>query len=223
MNYQRLHSWMVDIHSAVKIQEELKKRIILDFECRPVRKIAGVDVAFFGDKIKAAVCVFGFPKLNLIEVKAALTKATFPYVPGFLTFREGPAVLRAFRKIKNTPDVVLFDGQGICHPRRLGIATHLGILLDTPSIGCAKTFLYGEYKPPQKTRGAYSLIRDKNTDEVLGVALCTRTNVKPIFVSCGHKITLKQAKELVLATATGFRIPEPLRYAHRLASRRTAR
>lgn len=217
MDYKRLHSWKVAIAEAVKIQEKLRRRIILRHNRVPIKKIAAVDVAFSDHRAKSAVCVFSFPGLRLIELETAEEKITFPYVPGLLTFREGPVILKAFKKLRNKPQVILFDGQGICHFRRMGIATHLGILLDTPTIGCAKSHLYGSYKMPAKERGSYSFIRDKNTDECLGVVLRTRTGIKPVFISCGHKITLKQAKRLILKLSPNFRIAEPLRLAHRLA------
>lgn len=217
MNYKRLHPWKVKINYAIKIQEALRKEIVLGAKCKVIKKIAGVDVAFFADQAKAAICIFSFPDLNIIETKTAVKTVTFPYVPGLLTFREGPAILKAFKNVKNSPDIVLFDGQGICHPRRMGIATHLGIVLDTPSIGCAKTYLCGDYKMPQKVRGAYSLIKDGHTGKVLGAVLCTRNKTRPVFVSCGYKTTLEQARQLILELTPKFRIPEPLRWAHRLA------
>lgn len=212
-----LHPWKVNIKRAIEIQEGLRKRIILKQSLKPLEKIAAVDVAFFDDEAKAVVCIFNIADLRLIETKTVRGKIGFPYVPGLLTFREGPLILKAFEKIKTRPDIVLFDGQGTCHPRHMGIATHLGILLDIPSIGCAKSSLYGIYKMPDNTRGSYSFIYDRDTDGVLGIVLRTRTSVKPVFVSCGYKVTLKQAKELILALTPKFRIPEPLRWAHRLA------
>jgi len=187
-----------------------------------VQSIAGVDVAFVDDEAVCAVCVFNYPKLNLVETTKAKNKISFPYVPGLLTFREGPIILCAFRKLKNKPDLVLFDGQGICHPRQMGIATHMGIILNIPSIGCAKSSLYGIYEMPEEDKGSYSFIYDKDTKEILGVALRTRRQVKPLFVSCGYKITLSQAITLILEFCPKYRIPEPLRYAHNF-SRKDAR
>lgn len=212
-----LHPWKVNIKKAIEIQEGLRKRIILKQILKPIEKLAAVDVAFFDDEAKAVVCIFNIVDLRLIETKAARGKIGFPYVPGLLTFREGPLILKAFKKIKTRPDIVLLDGQGVCHPRHMGIATHLGILLDLPSIGCAKSSLYGIYKMPANERGSYSFIRDKDTDEILGIALRTRTGVKPVFISCGYKIDLDKAKGLILELTPKFRIPEPLRWAHRLA------
>ncbi len=217
MEYQILHPWKVNIKKAIEIQEGLRKRIILKQILKPIKKIAAVDVAFFDDEAKAAVCIFNLSDIRPIEAKTVRGKIDFPYFPGLLTFREGPLILKAFKKIKVKPDIVLFDGQGVCHPRRMGIATHLGILLNLSSIGCAKSSLYGIYNMPANERGSFSFIYDKDIKETLGVALRTRTSVKPVFVSCGYKVTLKQAKELILALTPEFRIPEPLRWAHRLA------
>lgn len=217
MRYLNLHLWRVSIRRAIQIQQNLRKRIILSDNLPKVQKIAGVDVAFFGDWAVCAVCVFKCPELNLTEISKAKRRISFPYVPGLLTFREGPVILEAFRGLKDTPDLVLFDGQGICHPRRMGIATHMGIILDIPTIGCAKSPLYGIYQIPAENKGNLSYIYDKYTKEVLGVALRTRSQVKPIFVSCGYKISLRKAIGLVLEFCPKYRIPQPLRYAHQLA------
>ena len=176
-----------------------------------------MDVSFSYNQATAAVCIFEYPEFNLIQTSRAKRKVSFPYVPGLLTFREGPTIIAAFRKLKYKPDLVLFDGQGICHPRRMGIATHLGIVLDIPSIGCAKSHLYGVYQMPKDDKGNYSLVYDKSTKEVLGAVLRTRSKVKPIFVSCGHKCSLNQAIKIVIKLCLKYRIPEPLRYAHHLA------
>jgi len=217
MKFWNLHPWRVSIQEAISIQKNLRKRIILSNKLPKIQRLAGVDVAFSDDETVCAVCVFTYPELNLIETIKARKKTPFPYVPGLLTFREGPVILEAFRRLKNKPDLVLFDGQGICHPRQMGIATHLGIILDIPSIGCAKSHLYGVYKMPKEDKGSYSFINDKNTNEVLGVVLRTRSRVKPIFVSCGYKVLLMPAIKLILKFCPKYRIPQPLRYAHQIA------
>lgn len=209
------------MQDAFKIQEKLRKKIVLGNRDISIEIFASVDVGFFNDTAIAAVCVFGCSRFRLgplLEVEIAKDKISFPYIPGLLTFREGPVILKAFSKVKNRPDVILFDGQGICHPRRMGIATHMGIILNTPSIGCAKSPLYGIYRVPNREKGAFSYIYDKDTHEILGAALRTRTNVKPIFVSPGYKISLKQSIDLVLKLCPKYKIPEPLRYAHKEAS-----
>jgi deoxyribonuclease V len=218
MEYRRLHSWKVDIKGAYKIQQHLKEKIILSKGEISVDKVAGTDVAFSNNKAIASVAVFNLADLiNPLEIASASSEVNFPYIPGFLTFREGPAILKAFRKIRCRPDVILFDGQGLLHPRRMGVATHLGIILDIPTIGCAKSFLYGIYRLPLEKKGSYSFIRDKSTEEVLGVALRSRSRIKPLFVSPGYKIGLRQSIELILKLCPRFRIPEPLRQAHRLS------
>jgi len=212
-----MHPWRVSIRQAYEIQKRLRKKITLRKENFTISRIAAVDVGFKGNLAKAAICVFDFPDLRLIETQTATAKLGFPYVPGLLTFREGPVILKAFKKVRNTPDVILFDGQGICHPRKMGIAAHLGIILGVSSVGCAKSFLYGSYEPPTKRKGSYSYIYDKTTREVLGMALCTRSGVKPVFVSCGYKIDLRRSQELVSGLCIKYRIPGPLRLAHRLS------
>lgn len=223
----QLHPWRVSVGKAIEIQEELRGRGVSGEGPRIVKKVAGVDVGYSDRRIVAAICVFRWsgapmPKhgsgLDHLETVIATSEVSFPYVPGLLTFREGPVILKAFRKIKNKPDVILFDGQGICHPRRMGIATHLGIILDIPSIGCAKSSLCGIYRVPDKEKGSFSFIYDEKTGEKLGAVLRTRAGIKPIFVSPGYKINLRQCIDLVLRLCPKYRIPEPLRYAHREAN-----
>ncbi len=215
--YKNLHSWRVDIQQAIHIQNNLRRNIILDNNLAKIHRVAGVDVAFFDIWAICAICVLEYPGLNLIETVYARSRVSFPYVPGLLTFREGPVVLRAFQRLKNKPDLVIFDGQGICHPRRMGIATHMGIFMNIPTIGCAKSHLYGVYKMPESKKGAYSFIYDRSTGEILGVVLRTRINIRPLFVSCGYKVSLKQAMKLVLEFCPKYRIPQPIRCAHQLA------
>jgi deoxyribonuclease V len=216
MKYKNLHRWDVTPKQAIGIQRALAKNIT-----RPgrkldkIEKIAGIDVSFRQAKSCAAVCVFTYPGLALLEQKTAIIKTTFPYVPGLLTFREGPAVLNCLKKIKNKPDVILFDGQGIAHPRKMGLAAHLGLWLKLPTIGCAKTPLYGEFKMPAFKKGSYSFI--KGPDSLLGVVLRTKDNIKPIFVSQGYRITLEDAIKISLNSCTKYRLPEPLRAAHTLS------
>ncbi len=236
MNYPNLHPWKVNIQEAIQIQQSLRKKIILNHALPKIQRIAGVDVAFSKDKAVCAVCVFEsrtfldfrrtssqgkvrdeYPELKLVETIKAKKSIFFPYVPGLLTFREGPCILKAFGKLKYKPDLVLFDGQGICHPRRMGIAAHLGIVLDIPSIGCAKSRLSGVYQMPEDVKGSFSYIHDRKTKEVLGAVLRTRRQVKPLFVSSGYKISLNQAIKIVLGLCPKYRIPEPLRAAHQLA------
>jgi len=215
MKILRLHRWRVSPQKAFQIQEQLRTSIRSEPLRRPVRLIAAADASFLPERklIKGAVCVLTFPELELIEVQTATLPLRFPYVPGLLTFREGPVLLRCLAKVKNTPGVILFDGQGIMHPRRMGIATHLGILLNMPTVGCAKNHLYGTRTTPHEYRGAYTLIKD-NTNEILGVCLRTRKGVKPVYVSPGNRMNLSDAIAAILQSTPQYRIPEPLRQAH---------
>jgi len=216
MKYRKIHGWSITPKAAISLQKALAKKIILD-QKRPLKitKIAGVDVSFIGSKCCAAIVVLSYPDFRLLEQKTSLLKTPFPYVPGLLTFREAPAVLRCFKALKTVPDVVLFDGQGIAHPRKMGLAAHMGLWLNLPAIGCAKTPLFGEFKKPGKQKGAYSFINWK--DSKIGAVVRTRDNVKPIYVSQGYKITLKDAIKISLKSCPKYRIPEPLRQAHTLS------
>lgn len=160
----------------------------------------------------AAVVVIQYPQFRLMEVKVVQGKLDFPYIPGLLSFRESPLTLAACEQLTITPDLILVDGQGIAHPRRIGLASHLGLFLDTPTIGCAKSRLCGQHEAPGETPGSYTELMDRN--ETVGAALRTRTRVKPVYVSIGHKIDLKNAIHWVLATCRGYRLPEPARLAH---------
>lgn len=211
-----MHSWTVNPKQAINIQLKLAKNIKQTpkkISC--LEKIAGVDVSFSDRKCSAAICVSTWPGLDLIEKKTLIRKITFPYVPTLLTFREGPVVIACFKKLKNKPDVVLFDGQGIAHPRRMGLATHIGLWLELPTIGCAKSALFGKYNMPLLSKGSYFYIKDG--PEIIGAVLRTKDRVKPLFVSPGHKIELAQAIEITLNSCTKYRIPQPLRAAHTLS------
>lgn len=211
--------WPKDITEARKIQDTLKEKIkIVPLEKDP-RFISGVDAAFSkdGNKVIGVACLYGYPEMILMEDSFAITNASFPYIPGFLSFREGPAIIEAIKGLKTRPDIILFDGQGIAHPKEVGIATHIGILLDIPTIGCAKSRLVGEYKEsgPEK-RDWCPLIYNGKT---VGAALRTKDNVRAIFVSPGHRIDLDGSIEIVLNSATRYRIPEPLRRADHISKR----
>ena len=220
MKIKKIHSWKTSAKEAIRIQNRLSKKIKRSKVSGPVKVIGGCDASFSKDedKVLAAVVILSFPALEVLEVVTAIRKANFPYVPGLLTFREGPALLDCFKKIKIKPRVLFFDGQGIAHPRHMGIATHMGILLDLPTIGCAKSKLFGTYKEPAPKRGSFSIIKGKD-NEILGAALRTKDDVRPVFVSLGHKMNLKDAIKLTLKVARKYRIPEPLRQAHQSANR----
>jgi deoxyribonuclease V len=212
LKYLNLHSWEVNPKEAIQLQRELKKKISPKKSFSKIKKVAGADVSYYKNKMIAGVIVFEFPNLKAIEKQSFISPVNFPYIPGLLTFREGPSILAAFKKIKNEPDIILFDGQGIAHPRRMGIATHLGLFLDKPTIGCAKSRLSGKYTSVGEEKGDYALL--KEGEEVLGAVLRTRRRVKPVFISPGHKIDLSNSIEIVLKCIVKYRLPVPVREAH---------
>lgn len=212
----KLHKWKVTPKEAIQIQKKLARRIIYSPRLKKIKTIAGVDCSYKQGYTVTSIVLFKFPEMRLVKSLKVKRRTTFPYVPTLLTFREGPAVQECFRRLKTRPDLILFDGQGIAHPRKMGLATHMGILLKITSIGCAKSRLTGEFKQPKNRKGAFSYMRN-NKGEVIGVALRTRKDVKPIYVSIGHMIDLKSAVKTVLACSPRYRIPEPLRAAHTLS------
>lgn len=214
------HPWNLSPAEAMAVQRELRARVILADRLGPVRRVAGVDVGFEADGAvtRAAVAVLGYPQLELLETALARRPTEFPYVPGLLSFRELPAVLGALAQLRDPPDLLLCDGQGIAHPRRLGIASHLGLLVDIPSIGVAKTRLCGVYADPPNERGAWTPLRANG--ETIGAVLRTRPGVKPLYISSGHRVSLETAIDYVMACCTRYRLPETTRWAHRLASGR---
>jgi deoxyribonuclease V len=213
-----MHRWDLTPKEAAALQAQLRDRVVREDRLGPVRHVAGVDVGFEGEgKItRAAVAVLRFPELEPVEQAIARVPTTFPYVPGLLSFREAPAVLEAFARLRIQPDLILYDGQGVAHPRRFGIAAHVGVLLDLPSIGVAKTRLIGEHGPVPTTKGRWAPLRDG--DELIGAVLRTRAHVKPLYVSIGHRVSLDTAIRYVMACVTRYRLPETTRLAHRLAS-----
>jgi len=212
LKYLNLHSWEVNPQEAIKIQKDLKSNISLKKSFSKINKIAGADVSYYQNKMIAGVVIFEFPNLKIVERQSFISTVNFPYIPGLLTFREGPSLLAAFKKIKNDPDIILFDGQGIAHPRRMGIATHLGLFLDKPTIGCAKSKLSGKYTSVGEEKGDYTLLKEGK--EVLGAVLRTRRKVKPIFISPGYKIDLSNSIEITLKCIVKYRLPVPVREAH---------
>ncbi|MDP3012852.1 MAG: deoxyribonuclease V [Candidatus Subteraquimicrobiales bacterium] len=216
MKIAQQHLFNLTPKEAAELQLQLRKKLIFDagFDIDKVNLVAGADVSYSvkEDTIYATVVVLSFPDLKVVEEAWAKRKAGFPYIPGLLVFREGPALLDAFEKIENEPDVVFFDGHGVSHPRGFGIASHLGILLDKPSVGVAKTNLVGELTEPSQTKGSMTPIIKNG--EIIGMTVRTKDKVKPVYVSVGHKISLKKAVELVLKVSVKFRIPEPTRQAH---------
>lgn len=210
------HRWDVTPAEAVKIQERLRPLVVLHNGLADVRAVAGLDVGFPRGLARAAVAVYSYPELELVEEAVAERELEFPYVPGLLTFREGPAALAALDRLMTEWDVLLADGQGYAHPRRLGLASHLGVLLDRPSVGSAKSRLIGTHGEVDEAKGSWTELLDAG--EVIGAVLRTREGVKPVYVSAGHRIDLASAIELVLRSTRRYRLPEPTRRAHRLAS-----
>ncbi len=199
-------------------QLRLARRIKIEKIRSEVRYIAGVDVAVTRDLLVGCIGIFTFPLLELCEYSCAKAMNTMPYIPGFLSFREIPVILKCYKKLAIKPDLLLVDGQGIAHPRALGLASHLGIILNTPTIGCAKSHLFGDYDMPESTQGSYSLITDRQ--QKIGLVLRTRHNINPLYVSPGHLVDFEDCRKYVLSTITKYRIPGPLRFAHQKAGER---
>jgi deoxyribonuclease V len=210
-----LNRWDVSPAEARVIQTDLARQVIRTGEPELVRTIAGIDVSVRDDVTRAAVIVDTWPELTVVETRLADQPATFPYVPGLLTFREAPAIVQACLDLEAQPDLVIVDGHGIAHPRRIGIASHIGLLLDVPTIGCAKSILVGKTGPLGDAVGDWTPI--EHAGELIGAAVRTRARVKPVYVSIGHRIALEPAIRWVLACCRGRRLPEPQRQAHQAA------
>ncbi|MGQ9694717.1 MAG: endonuclease V [Thermodesulfobacteriota bacterium] len=208
------HSWKVSPDEAKKIQLKLRQKLLLCPPPEVLTTIAAGDVAYssLSPMTYAAFLLFTYPELDLIEKVAAAGEVTFPYIPTLLTFREAPPLLQAFHKLSRKPDLIIFDGQGIAHPCSMGIAAHLGIILNLPTIGCAKSCLVGTYEHLPSFAGAHVPLLYK--DQVVGMVVRTRANVQPVFISPGHKMDLENALKIILSLCRGYRIPEPVRQAH---------
>lgn len=213
MKYQRLHSWRVTPKEAASIQLRFRSKVELTDRLPRIRLVAGADLAFDreGKRAIAGVVVYSFPEMQEIERLWRESPVRFPYVPGLLSFREAPALLKIFARLKNTPDLIFCDAHGYAHPRRFGLTSHLGVLLDTPAIGCAKSLLIGTHGRLPFEAGAWTPLHDHG--ETIGAVLRTRTGVKPIYVTQGHRVSLQTALNFVLAVLDGFRIPRPTRDA----------
>jgi deoxyribonuclease V len=214
-----LHSWDITPGEAIKVQQRLRNMVRLQPLARPAGTIAGADISFnkYSETVYAGIVVLSLPDLRIIESAGVRSVARFPYVPGLLSFREAPSLLEAWEKLKTKPDVLMLDGQGIAHPRRFGIACHVGVSLDWPTIGCAKSILVGRYGELGVEAGSRAPLVDKG--EQVGVALRTKNKVSPVFVSPGHLIDLDSSVDLVLRSTTKYRLPEPTRQAHLLVNR----
>jgi deoxyribonuclease V len=209
----------ITVSEAAVLQKELRNKLNLETpQDFTVNTIAGADISFnkYETTVYAGIIVLSFPALQPIAHSLVKTEVTFPYVSGFLAFREVPALLEAWQQLPQKPDVLVVDGHGIAHPRRMGIASHFGVLTGQPTIGCAKKILFGKYQPPPDIKGTYSYIQNK--EEVLGAVLRTREKVKPVFISPGHKLSLQDSIDIILQSMGRYRIPEPTRRAHELVN-----
>jgi deoxyribonuclease V len=215
------YAWAQTSQEAIALQQTLREQIIPTDQLGEVRLVAGVDVGFEddGQTTRAAVAILSFPDLQLQEQVIARRPTSFPYIPGLLSFREIPAVLDALAKLKSTPDLLLCDGQGIAHPRRLGIASHLGLIVNLPTIGVGKSLLVGKHGEVPDEKGKWTPLQHQN--ETIGAVLRTRPGTKPLYISLGHRISLETAIDYVMRCTTKYRLPETTRFAHKLASDKT--
>lgn len=215
MKIKQLHNWNISNEKARSLQTSLAKKISFTALKKPPELIAGLDCSPSRDgrRIFAAIVVLKLPCFEIVEIADASASALFPYIPGLLSFREAPVCIKAAEKLKTTPDIFLIDGQGIAHPRRLGLASHLGLFFNKPTIGCAKSRLIGSFEQPGKEKGSYTDLTDKGW--LIGAAVRTRTNVKPLFISVGNKCLLDDAIKITLACAPKYRLCEPARLAHK--------
>lgn len=217
----RENKWNVTPKEAVALQKELRTQVRIEPLTKEPKLIGGCDVSMnrFAKEGFAGFVTLSYPELSLLDHAVVKDTIPFPYVPGLLSFREIPMLLKAWSNLKRKPDVLVVDGIGIAHPRRLGIASHLGIILNISTIGCAKSVLTGVYEEPSNTAGEYSYLLDaKNENEVIGAALRTKVNIKPVFISPGHKITLEDSLRIITASVRKHRLPEETRFAHNVVN-----
>ena len=219
MKINRLHNWNLSYSQAVALQKKLACKVRFTALKKKPTLVAGMDCAFSTDgrKIIAVVIVLRpvtKAHFEIVEIKNAVDRVTFPYIPGLLSFREAPVCIAAAEKLQTNPDIFIIDGQGLAHPRRLGLAAHIGIFLRKPTIGCAKSRLIGTFKPPQNSKGSFTYLKDNH--QAIGAVVRTRTNVKPVFVSVGNMCTLSDAVRNILLCATKYRLPEPTRLADKM-------
>jgi deoxyribonuclease V len=214
MRAQALHGWEVSVAEAREIQLRLAKMVVTEDTVANPRLVAGIDISAPNAQgvARGAAVVLRYPELAIVEVKEARSRIRFPYVPGLLSFRESPLILAACEKLRSVPDLILVDGQGIAHPRRFGLASHVGLLLDLPTIGCAKSILCGQHQCVGEEAGSQAELRDN--DEIIGTALRTKSGVKPLYISVGHKVSLESALQWVMKCCRGYRLAEPTRLAH---------
>jgi deoxyribonuclease V len=214
-----LHSWNLTYKEAIELQKKLRGLITIENLSPDIDIIAGADVAYDNDNNSciAACVIYSIKERKVIEEAYARQRINFPYIPGLLSFREVPVILEAFKRIRTDYDAALLDGQGFAHPRRFGLASHTGLWLGKPTIGCAKTKLIGTYSMPANNKGSFTFLYDNN--EVIGAVVRTKKDVKPVFISIGTKVNLADAISTVMKCTTKYRIPEPIRYAHNLVNK----
>jgi deoxyribonuclease V len=212
----KLHEWNLTPQEAAGVQKQLRERLVLRWDGRPIRTVGGVDISIKSESARAAIVVLGYPDLQPLEAVLADAPLAFPYIPGLLAFREGPSVLLGWEKLMNKPDLLMFDGQGIAHPRGVGIAAQMGLWLELPTIGVAKSRLYGLHAEVGPRRGDRADLLDKDTN-MIGAVLRTREKSNPLYVSPGHLMDVEHAVEFVMACCTIYRLPEPTRWAHKVA------
>lgn len=215
------HRWDLSATDAIALQKSLAQQVdsSTPIDLANLKHVAGVDVSVKNNISRAAIVVMDYPSFEIVEVATAKIPTPFPYISGLLSFREGAVILKAHEQLKTAPDTYIFDGQGIAHPRRFGIAAHIGLWLDRPTVGCGKTRLIGKHEEPDPEKGSMvRLIHHRHgKDEVIGRVVRTRTNVKPVYISIGHHATLETACQLILNCTTRYRLPEPIRAADHIA------
>jgi deoxyribonuclease V len=219
---RQTHAWDLSPRDAMRLQESLKVQVTSEpLQDENIHYVAGIDVGFprHSDNARAAIAVMQYPTMELVDQGLAELPVSMPYIPGLLSFREIPVILAALAKVTKSPDLLITDGQGFAHPRRFGLACHLGVLLNLPAIGCAKSVLVGEYASLPDARGSTTDLVDGG--EIIGTVVRTRDNVKPVYVSIGHRVDLRSAVRIILRCGGGYRLPEPTRWAHRLASQKS--
>jgi len=211
------HPWNLAQQDAIKLQHQLARRVVRRSSLAPanIATVAGVDASYRNGLATAVAVVVSVRDMRTVDWATSSKRPSLPYISGLLCFREGPAVLDALAKLSPQPDLLIFDGQGIAHPRRFGLASHIGLLLDKPSIGCAKTRLIGSFSEPGRKKGSYTHLKDH--DETIGAVVRTRDGVKPLYVSIGHRVDLLDSIRIVLQCCGRYRLPEPIRRAHQLA------
>lgn len=213
-----LHTWNLEPEQAMRVQAHLRQHLVLAWDKRAITTVGGIDVSFAGEQAHATIAVLSYPGLELLTAVTVSVPLTFPYIPGLLAFREGPAILAAWEKLTIKPDLAMFDGQGIAHPRGLGIASHMGLWIEKPTIGVAKSRLYGRHGPLGEKPGDRCELRDeRDPRQIIGAVLRTREKTNPLYISPGHLIDLEHAVQFVLACCRGYRLPEPTRWAHKIS------